>query len=121
MASVGPGHPPPGGAADTANGFSSLAPAELLTLLNRQLYHTTPMEKYATLFLGAYDGLSRTITYTNAGHLPPIILSADGSVRRLDQGGTVIGLFESVNYDQAKVELRSGDIFIAFSDGITEP
>jgi sigma-B regulation protein RsbU (phosphoserine phosphatase) len=121
MAAVGAGHPAHAAPVDAANGFSSLAPSELLTLLNRQLYHTTPMEKYATLFLGAYDGLSRTLTYTNAGHLPPMILSADGTMRRLDQGGTVIGLFESVVYEQASVELRRGDIFIAFSDGITEP
>jgi phosphoserine phosphatase RsbU/P len=121
LAAVGAGNRVEGPPTENGNGFLAVAPAELLTLLNRQLYHTTPMEKYATLFLGAYDGLSRVLTYTNAGHLPPIILSADGAVRRLDQGGTVIGLFESVGYDQATVELRNGDIFIAFSDGITEP
>ena len=99
----------------------SVAPAELLGMLNRQLYHSTPTEKYATLFFGVYDGSSRTLAYTNAGHLPPIILGTDGQLRRLDIGGTVAGLFEAVPFDQAAVTLKPGDIFISFSDGVTEP
>ena len=58
----------------------SCPPGHMLSLLNHQLYQSTPAEKYATLFLGIYDGLERKITYSNAGHLPPIILSEDGSV-----------------------------------------
>jgi len=99
----------------------NVAPAELLGMLNRQLYHSTPLEKYATLFFGVYEGASRSLTYTNAGHLPPIILSADGQTRRLEVGGTVAGLFESVPFEQAVVTLQPGDIFISFSDGVTEP
>lgn len=99
----------------------SVAPAELLGMLNRQLFHTTPMEKYATLFFGVYEGASRTLTYTNAGHLPPIVLGADGHIRRLEVGGTVAGLFETVRFEQASVTLNPGDIFISFSDGVTEP
>src|SRR5437764_4530058 len=95
--------------------------SQVLWLLNRQLYKSTPPEKYATLFLGFYDGHSREFSYSNAGHLPPFILGQDGSLRRLDKGGTVIGLFEDVEYEEAMVELRPGDIFVAFSDGITEP
>lgn len=97
------------------------SPSQVLWLLNRHLHKTTQPEKYATLFLGFYDGISRTMTYSNAGHLPPLILSADGSIRRLGIGGTVVGLFDAVDYDEATVELNPGDIFVAFSDGITEP
>ena len=59
----------------------------MLSLLNHQLYQSTPAEKYATLFLGIYDGVERKLTYSNGGHLPPIILSEDGSWRRLERGG----------------------------------
>jgi len=99
----------------------SVAPAELLGMLNRQLYHSTPMEKYATLFFGVYEGSTRTLTYTNAGHLPPIIFGADGQMRRLETGGTVAGLFEAVAFEQASVTLQPGDIFISYSEGVTEP
>ncbi|HSM86202.1 MAG TPA: PP2C family protein-serine/threonine phosphatase, partial [Candidatus Limnocylindrales bacterium] len=84
-------------------------------------FQTTQPEKYATLFLGFYDGDKRRLTYSNAGHLAPIILSQDGSVRRLEAGGMVVGLFDNMEYEEETVEFRSGDIFLAFSDGMTEP
>jgi sigma-B regulation protein RsbU (phosphoserine phosphatase) len=98
-----------------------VSPAVLLTLLNHQLYESTPPEKYATLFLGTYDGGARKLTYSNGGHLPPIIIAQDGSLRRLDRGGTVVGLFDQVSYEEDEVQLRRGEIFVAYSDGVTEP
>ena len=97
------------------------SPAQILWLLNRHLHATTQPEKYATLFLGFYDDESRRLTYSNAGHLPPIILGEDGSIRRLDAGGTVVGLFDDCAYEEQTVQLQPRDIFIAFSDGMTEP
>ncbi len=93
----------------------------LLTLLNHQLYQSTPAEKYATLFLGVYDGRERKLTYSNGGHLPPIILAEDGSLRRLEHGGTVIGLFDHRSYEESSVALHQGELFLAYSDGVTEP
>ena len=97
------------------------SPSTLLSLLNHQLYHSTPMEKYATLFLATYDGDARRLTFSNAGHLPPLLLSASGSIRRLEHGGTVVGLFDQISYDEGSVQMRAGDIFLAYSDGVTEP
>jgi len=97
------------------------SPAQMLWLLNRHLYQTTQPEKYATLFLGFYEDETRRMTYSNAGHLPPVILGKDGSTRRLNTGGTVVGLFDDLRYEEQTVELYPGDIFIAFSDGMTEP
>ncbi len=100
---------------------NDISPAALLSLLNHQLYESTPSEKYATLFLGVYDGRSRTITYSNGGHLPPMIISTDGSVRRLEEGGMVVGLFDSLTFNEGSAQLVPGDIFLAYSDGVTEP
>jgi sigma-B regulation protein RsbU (phosphoserine phosphatase) len=97
------------------------SPAQMLWLLNRHLFQSTQPEKYATLFLGFYDDEKHRFTYANAGHLPPIVLAADGTLRRLETGGTVVGLFPDCDYAEETVELYPGDIFIAFSDGITEP
>ena len=99
----------------------AVSPAILMYLLNRQLYSTTPPEKYATLFLGLYDGSARRLTYTNAGHLPPILVGEGGSIRRLETGGTVVGLFDHIVYEEGTVTLGAGEIFLAYSDGITEP
>ncbi len=103
------------------NGNVSHSPREVLWLLNRHLFHSTPPEKYATMFLGIFDGSSRRLTYSNAGHLPPMILGKSGDVRRLDVGGTVIGLLDNISYEEKSVELHSQDLFVAYSDGITEP
>lgn len=97
------------------------SPGTLLGLLNHQLYMSTPQEKYATMFLGFYDGSKRRLTYSNGGHLPPILLRSDGSTRRLDCGGTVVGLFDDCYYPETSVELCDGEIFLAYSDGVTEP
>jgi len=106
-----------------ASGLRSLdvSPGALLSLLNHQLYESTPPEKYATLFLGIYNGAERKLTYSNGGHLPPIIMSEDGSIRRLESGGTVVGLFDQRSYQEDSVELRRGEIFLAYTDGVTEP
>src|SRR4051812_792750 len=100
---------------------AEVCPGTLLSLLNHQLYHSTPQEKYATLFLAMYDANTRRLTFGNAGHLPPLVLSENGAVKRLEDGGTVVGLFDNINYDEASVQLRPGEIFLAYSDGVTEP
>ena len=98
-----------------------VSPGALLGLLNHQLYASTPPEKYATLFLGIYDGRERALTYSNGGHLPPILIAKDGSLRRLEAGGTVVGLFDQMSYNEGVVEMHPGEIFVAYSDGVTEP
>jgi sigma-B regulation protein RsbU (phosphoserine phosphatase) len=116
-----------GAAISAATGGGSVAaaehesPAHVLELLNSHLYHSTPPEKYATLFLAVWDGATHRLSYSNAGHLPPLVVQTDGSVRKLDAGGTVIGLFESCQYDEDAVALSPGDLFVAYSDGLTEP
>jgi sigma-B regulation protein RsbU (phosphoserine phosphatase) len=100
---------------------SQVAPAMLMTTLNYQLYRSTPAAKYATMFLGCYDAKARVLTYCNAGHLPPIILRANGEVFRLAINGTVVGLFDGVTYDESTLVMQTGDIFVAYSDGVTEP
>jgi phosphoserine phosphatase RsbU/P len=100
---------------------AEICPATLLSLLNHQLYHSTPQEKYATLFLAMYDADDRRLTFSNAGHLPPLVLSETGIVKRLEDGGTVVGLFDHIKYDEDSVQLRPGEIFLAYSDGVTEP
>ena len=106
-----------------AAGLASAEPmrtAEVVRRLNRQLYESTSTEKYATFFYGIYDARTRELTYTNAGHLPPVVFHRD-QMERLSQGGTVVGLFSPMEYEQAVVRLEPGDLLFAFTDGLTEP
>jgi len=98
-----------------------ISPGALLGLLNHQLYESTPPEKYATLFLAVYDGRLHRLTYSNGGHLPPLLIAQDGGVRRLEAGGTVVGLFDNMTYDEDSVDMHPGEIFLAYSDGVSEP
>src|SRR5579871_579304 len=98
-----------------------VSPGSLLSLLNHQLYESTPAEKYATLFLGIYDGRTHRLTYSNGGHLPPVVIGENGSARKLEAGGTVVGLFDKMSYDEGTIEMKPGEILVAYSDGVTEP
>jgi phosphoserine phosphatase RsbU/P len=120
LQAVGAG-PVPAGKCQPLVPGAEASPGLLMSLLNHQLYHSTPLEKYATLFVAMYDGADRRLTFSNAGHLPPMLLGASGSVRRLEDGGTVVGLFDDINYDEGSIQLRKGEIFLAYSDGVTEP
>lgn len=108
-------------ALSNGNPVAGLSPGALMSTLNYQLYRSTPPEKYATMFLGCYHAPSRSLTYSNAGHLPPLLLGGNGDVRRLETSGTVVGLFDGMSYNESAVGMQPGDIFVAYSDGITEP
>lgn len=97
------------------------SPGHILSLLNRHIFRSTQPEKYATLFLAHYDIETSMLTYSNAGQLPPLVLRKDGAIRRLDKGGTVVGLMDGMKYDEGRLKLQSGDIMVAYSDGVTEP
>jgi sigma-B regulation protein RsbU (phosphoserine phosphatase) len=87
--------------------------------LNRQLYESTPPEKYATFFCGLYDDHNGCLSYTNAGHLAPILIRA-GNVIRLESNGMAVGLFPDCPYEQNAIDVQKGDLLMAFTDGITE-
>src|SRR5207249_8097980 len=86
--------------------------ADVIARLNRQLFDSTPREKYATFFYAVYDGESRKLVYTNAGHLPPFLFRSN-KVERLSVGGTVVGLFAGVTYEQSVIQIEPGDTILA--------
>jgi sigma-B regulation protein RsbU (phosphoserine phosphatase) len=97
-----------------------LSAAELVSQLNQQVCANTAPEKFATFYFGLYDDESRVLTYTNAGHLPPILMR-DGQAERLEVTGTVVGAFPFARYEEKTVQLQAGDLLVAFTDGIVEP
>jgi sigma-B regulation protein RsbU (phosphoserine phosphatase) len=102
----------------SANG--ALSPARVVEKLNRQIQAQTSPEKYATLCLGLYDDSSGELVYTNAGHLPPMLIR-QGQTCRLEVTGTVVGAFPAVRYEECRLTLEPGDLLVLFTDGATEP
>jgi phosphoserine phosphatase RsbU/P len=97
-----------------------LSTAQVVGRLNSQLQDSTPLEKYATFFYAVYEAERHVLTYTNAGHLAPALFRR-GSIERLRVGGTVVGLFAPMEFEQAEIALEPGDLLLAFTDGLTEP
>lgn len=94
--------------------------SQVVEILNRHLFLNTSDDRYATLFYAEYDATSRNLRYTNAGHCAPFFVSG-GKVQKLDQGGTVVGLFDHADYRQGTVHTDPGGLLVAFSDGLLEP
>ncbi len=109
-------------AAAPAGGRSSgpVSTSRLVGRLNTQLHALTSPEKYATFCLGIYDEPSGSFIYTNAGHLPPLLVR-EGIPERLDVNGTVVGAFPFSVYNESRVDMKSGDLLVCFTDGVTEP
>src|SRR6185295_8166044 len=63
---------------------------------------------------------SGRISYVNAGHNPPLLVRADGRVETLTVGGMVLGLFDTVPYEEGTSRLDPGDVLVVFTDGVTE-
>ena len=97
--------------------------AEQMGNVNRLVYDASAENRYATFFYAQYDSTTRSLTYVNAGHNPPIIFrKADGAwgLTRLEAGGAVVGLLRNFPYSQANVTMEPGDVLVAFTDGISE-
>ena len=97
--------------------------ADIVSRVNGHLFRNTSDDRYATLFYAVYDSEAKTLTYTNAGHLAPLLVCPGSSeqVQQLDQGGTVVGLFENPGYTERTIEVPPGSLLVVFTDGITEP
>ena len=106
----------------TLRGQTLLAnsPNQCIERSNTLLLQSTSDEKYATLFYGILDTSSRQFSYTNAGHNPPMIISKDGSIRRLRTGGIMIAMVDNFPFEEETLTLLPGDTLIIYSDGITE-
>ncbi len=96
------------------------AAATLVDRTNKQLCQHTAGDKFSTLFFSVYDEESGRLSYSNAGHLPPLLIRR-GTINPLDVHGMVVGAFPFANYECGGVALKPGDLLVAFTDGVTEP
>lgn len=109
-----------GPAAGASDGGKPISTSWLVARLNEQLYADTSPEKYATFYFSVYDDRTGLLTYTNAGHLPPIHIRR-GQPRPLEVNGMVVGAFPFATYGESRLQLESGDLLLAYTDGVTEP
>lgn len=92
----------------------------LMSRLDRVVAANFPRNRFVSLFFGLLDSKTGQMTYCNAGHNPPLLVRADGTVERLPSCGTILGIFPDLGYAVKTAELRPGDALTLFSDGVTE-
>jgi sigma-B regulation protein RsbU (phosphoserine phosphatase) len=99
---------------------TKVAPREVCRRLDSALAARLAPDRFVSLVHAVLDRSRATLTYTNAGHPPPLLLRADGTVHRLDQGGPVLGMIQDARYQEAVVPLRAGDRLVLYTDGVVE-
>jgi serine phosphatase RsbU (regulator of sigma subunit) len=100
--------------------WTEFEPAEAMARINRTVCQNVTEGKYVTFFMARLDARTGQLTYVNAGQNPPLLVRATEEVRELDEGGMVLGMFESVPYSAATIEMAKGDTLVVFSDGVSE-
>lgn len=95
-------------------------PSAVCAQVNRILCGHIAEGRFISFFYCVLDAATRTLSYANAGHHPPMLVRADGAIERLDSGGPVLGVFPAARYEQAQVVLGAGDRLVLFTDGIIE-
>jgi sigma-B regulation protein RsbU (phosphoserine phosphatase) len=103
-----------------AAGSESMSTAELVSRLNKHLVRNTGDDRFATFFIAVYHSVTRTLRYTNAGHLPSFLISKDAALH-LDKGGMVLGVDEDCCYEEGAVSVPSDALLVGYSDGLVEP
>lgn len=93
-------------------------PASIVASINLALCEREVEARFVTLLFGVITPDGR-LTYCNAGHNPPLVIGSSG-VRRLEAGGSVLGILNTASYDQEDVALAEGDTIVVFSDGVVE-
>jgi sigma-B regulation protein RsbU (phosphoserine phosphatase) len=93
---------------------------EAVVHINRVICENTDYDKFITFFVTILDRSTGKLDYVNAGHNPPTIVRADGSLEMLETGGLLLGVMKDLGYEKGRAELRTGDVLAMFTDGVTE-
>ena len=88
--------------------------------VNFLLWESIERNQFVTAFYGILDVTNRTLTYTNAGHNPPILLTKNGDVRFIDRGSVPLGMFRDTRYHEYYLTTEPGEVLVLYTDGVTE-
>ncbi len=100
--------------------LSTATVAERLGHSNQLLFESTDSDKFVTAFYAELDSANHKLRYTNAGHNPPLLVAPDGNVRQLTEGGPVLGVLPTFQFDEDEVDFEPGAVLLIFTDGYSE-
>jgi phosphoserine phosphatase RsbU/P len=93
---------------------------DLVFRINNLIHRNTALDKFITFFYGVLDTARREFVFCNAGHNPPLRVSADGEVTPLEKGGVILGMMANISYETGTVTVERGDRIVFYTDGISE-
>jgi serine phosphatase RsbU (regulator of sigma subunit) len=93
---------------------------ETISAVNRYLVESIPANRFVTLFYAELDLKVGSLTFLNAGHNPPLIVHAGGTMEQLAAGGLPLGIMEGAEFREGRTQLRAGDVLVIYSDGVSE-
>ncbi|HVG30395.1 MAG TPA: GAF domain-containing SpoIIE family protein phosphatase [Pyrinomonadaceae bacterium] len=96
------------------------APNISMAKVNYLLWESIESNQFVTAFYGALDATNKTLAYANAGHNPPLLMSADGTARFIERGGIPLGMFRDTRYYEYYLPVESGQTLVLYTDGATE-
>src|SRR5438034_6630967 len=91
-----------------------------MSKVNYLLWESIERNQFVTAFYGVLDASNRTLTYSNAGHNPPLLLEADGTARFQERGGVPLGMFRESRYYEYFQTIEPGQLLVLYTDGLTE-
>src|SRR5207249_7744000 len=93
---------------------------DTITAVNRYLADNIPANRFVTLFYAELDPRSGALSFLNAGHNPPMIVHAGGTMEQLAAGGLPLGIMPNAEFREGRTLLHPGDVLVIYSDGVTE-
>jgi sigma-B regulation protein RsbU (phosphoserine phosphatase) len=93
---------------------------DTICAVNRYLAENIPSNRFVTLFYAELDPVTGVLSFINAGHNPPLIVHAGGTVENLSSGGIPLGIRPDATYREGRTQLQSGDVLVIYSDGVSE-
>ena len=104
-----------------ATGIRGVKPSECITYINSLLAEESASNMFVTVFYGIYNIKTGDVTYTNAGHNPPYVAKADGSIVKLPLSKNIIaGFLKGYQFTEETLQLQHGDTLLLYTDGVTE-
>jgi serine phosphatase RsbU (regulator of sigma subunit)/pSer/pThr/pTyr-binding forkhead associated (FHA) protein len=94
--------------------------AQKITRLNKHTAANCPGNRFITFFMAVVNPATGELVYTNAGHNPPLLIRADGTVEDLKGGGIILGILPIAKYEDVHATMNRGDMLVLYSDGVTE-
>jgi phosphoserine phosphatase RsbU/P len=98
----------------------AMEPEQLCRRLNTIFCEDVQTERFISLCYARLEPANRRLTFTNAGHCPPLLMRANGQTEKLERGGAVLGRLPGWKYEQGEVTLGVNDVLVLFTDGVTE-